>query len=307
MVCRRVRYNLLSANARRSGSLKMRSASLPRIADNLLDVSIYLYPSPHDAQTGENIGGSGFLVSLPAENEPGRSWVIAVTNRHVIEHGNPVVRTNSKDGKTYYYDFAETDWVFHKDQDLAACPIRVNETNQKYALIGKDSIMTREKAKEWELGPGDDTFLVGRFIHRDGGQTNVPTVRFGHIAQMPSIVEDPDSGRRNESFLIETRSIGGYSGSPVLVHKQPFDWRPSRKDVDTKYWGPALLGVDWGHSAQTEFVHDGGGRETQMYVHANTGLSLVIPGWRLLELLDSPEMAAGITDMIKGKGRGIHF
>lgn len=286
------------------GPIKMGDASLPRIADKMLDVSVYLYPTLEDARAGENIGGSGFLVSIPTDSDPARSWIVAITNRHVIEHGNPVIRSNTKDGRTAFYDVPETDWVLHKDQDLAACPIRISETSQKFATVSKDSIMTRERAVEWDLGPGDDTFLVGRFIHRDGGQTNVPTVRFGHIAQMPSPVEDPDSGRQNESFLIETRSIGGYSGSPVLVHKQPFDWRPTLKDVDTKYWGPALLGVDWGHSAQTEFVHDGGGRETQMYIHANTGLTMAIPGWRLIELLDSPELKARIDEMMNGRGHG---
>jgi hypothetical protein len=49
----------------------------------------------------------------------------------------------------------------------------------------------------------------------EGRQKNSPTARFGNIAQMPN---EPVIIKRfeQECFLVEARSIGGYSGSPVF-------------------------------------------------------------------------------------------
>src|SRR5215475_6135267 len=78
---------------------------MPRLDDQFLDCSIFLYPSVEDAERGERIGGSGFLASvhglyagpyLPGTDSP-ISHFYAVSNRHVvrgrIDHKpSPVVR-----------------------------------------------------------------------------------------------------------------------------------------------------------------------------------------------------------------------
>lgn len=66
---------------------------MPRIADDFLDCAVYLYQNPEDAKSGSEIGGSGFLVGIP-HADPNRNYDIVVTNLHVIERGNPVVRMN---------------------------------------------------------------------------------------------------------------------------------------------------------------------------------------------------------------------
>jgi hypothetical protein len=73
----------------------------------------------------------------------------------------------------------------------------------------------------FDIGPGDDVFVVGRFINREGKQKNIPSVRFGNIAQMPGEPLFLDDGKELECFLIEGRSISGFSGSPVFIHISP--------------------------------------------------------------------------------------
>ncbi len=267
---------------------------MPRISDTFTDIAIYLYQTPDDAAEGKDAGGSGFLMGVPLKARPDRSYIFAVTNRHNIEKGAPVIRLNNKFGYTSVIDVEERKWMFHPDgQDLAVVPVQLNEDYQRFRFLTTDAIVTREKITELNVGLGTDTFLLGRFIGRDGGQTNVPTARFGNIAQMPTMIPN-ENGQPQESFLIETRSIGGYSGSPVMAYRKPFELNHETRQTDQTYWGPALLGVDWGHTGHTEVVFDASGRELEMYVEANNGLSMAIPAYRLAELLE-----LAVTDLEK--------
>ena len=134
--------------------------------------------------------------------------------------------------------------------------------------------------------------MVGRFINHDGGQENAPTARFGNIAQMPLKTMKYDYGRHQESYLVECRSIGGYSGSPVFVHIQDNTYRPNTNKYSEGYSGPLLLGVDWCHTVYREPLMDSAGNERRDgYVSAHSGLTGVIPSWKLLELLQGDEFA----------------
>jgi len=53
---------------------------------------------------------------------------------------------------------------------------------------------------------------MGRFVNAEGRLRNVPTLRFGTIAQIP--IEKVDG---QVSFLVEARSIPGFSGTPVVI------------------------------------------------------------------------------------------
>lgn len=283
------RYNLITRGSRFGRAALVRDRSVPRIDDAVLDCAIYLYQNPKDALAGSEIGGSGFLVELPINDGSDLGLTICVTNRHVIERGSPVVRLNTMTGKkTTLYDVPENEWIFHETQDLAIIPVPVHAISLGHRRVSYQAIVTKEMLAAQDLGPGTDTFMVGRFIHRDGGQTNIPTTRFGNIAQMPSIIVDEESGRANESYLIETRSIGGFSGSPIFAFIEPFDYSPKKQEIKGAYWGPGLLAIDWAQSSQEDPVMDVSGRETDMFINANTGLTMAIPSWHLKDLLDGP-------------------
>ena len=275
-----------------------------RIPERILDCTVYLYPDEASARCGdmERLGGSGFVVARPASRlgkEFFSTWL--VTNRHVIEKGAWTVRINTIDGKFDTIDTNEPDWFFHPDgDDLAVCPIETQHDFHKFvALPVDDFFMSEETLKLYAIGPGDQAFTVGRFVSHEGRLRNTPTSRFGQIAQMPieKIVCD---GRAQESFLVEIRSLGGYSGSPVFVWLDPIFRRPIdnglpiRRDArgqSVTPWkfdsGPWLLGVDWCMLPSWEPVCDKGGEALRdgWMVPANTGMMGVIPSWRLYWLL----------------------
>src|SRR5450755_4529061 len=96
---------------------------MPRIPDEYLYCTIYLYESSHAAESGTKSGGTGFLVGIPSAVSG--NHIYAVTNRHVVERGNsPVIRLNSVDGGIATLDLVKSDWEYHDEWgDLAICSI----------------------------------------------------------------------------------------------------------------------------------------------------------------------------------------
>ncbi len=271
---------------------------MPRIHDYIQDCVIYLYPSEDHAVQGEKVGGSGFLVHVPISSNPNHAVIFAVTNKHVIRQGHsPVVRLNNKDGTLAIADFKKEQWIDHPGgDDLAVVPIGLNTARQRISSIPREMLISQKIIEEHDIGLGDDIFVVGRFINHEGKQKNTPSLRFGNISQMPGDKIKQDTGFLQESFLVEAKSIGGYSGSPVFVHMLPLSSRPKKDDpkmlltVPLPGIGPWLLGVDWGHIQSWEWViDDKTGKPTQQKykVRSNTGMMAVVPAWKLEELLNT--------------------
>ena len=280
---------------------------VPRIPDNLLDCVIYLYPSEAAAQDGERFGGSGFLVGvhIPFEQPPKGFLICVVTNKHVIDGGSMVVRINTHDGLHDVIALDGQRWFLHpKGDDIAVCPIGLNHTHHKFRFITYNQFATREILEMFDVGLGDEVFVAGRFIGRDGRQKNTPTVRFGNIAQMPGepIISE---GHAQESYLVEARSLPGYSGAPVFLHFIPehpeIEWpegvpnkpqKSNRPKIGFRI-DPFLLGIDWCHLLDREKPRndfDDEPQRVEWHVRSNTGMMGVIPIWRLWDVIDGPEM-----------------
>ena len=273
---------------------------VPRIDDKFLDCSAYLYPCQADAERGERIGATAFLVAVPGF---GPGWLLdgqcpwrdfhhcyIVSNRHVAQ-ANTVVRLNTDDGRFDVLPFTSDDWAFSFEHDLAVVPIEYNKAHN-YLFVTTELFLTKEKAAHHDVGIGDEVFMVGRFISHDGKQRNSPSIRSGRVAMMPGEpVHHPSNPTHEQvSFLVEMRSISGYSGSPVFVRPTPteklltFPGSGGNTAVrEYSNWpgmppmagGPWLLGVDWGYINK----HD---------EHANnSGVSGVVPAWHLLDLLNT--------------------
>lgn len=290
---------------------------MPRIKDAYLDCVVYLYPSEVDADDGTKIGGSGFLVGVPTkELRQDAFFLYAVTNKHIADKYR-TVRMNTRDGQKFILPTTRFSWVDHPDgDDISACLVYFDPKEIRFNHVHRDMFLSKDIISRFNIGPGDDCFMVGRFVNHEGRQQNLPTVRFGNIGQMPWEPIRQDDGFEQESFLVECRSIGGYSGSPIFVHIPIFseregveNWYPHpfiiQRNVPThdarvsfgslKAHGPWLLGVDWGHLNQWEPVRDEferpvnrGSGKTQ--VRLNTGMAGVVPAWKLAELLDTPQL-----------------
>lgn len=262
---------------------------MPRIPNEILDAVIFLYRSSEAAQMGDDEGGSGFLLSVPSA-QTGWSHVYGVTALHVIANGASVVRTSSND----VIAKDSSSWIRHPDGlDVAVCSLGMTYGDM-VPTIPIGLILTESVIEEWDLGPGNETFFVGRFRSHQGTERNLPSARFGNISMMPGEpVMHPLLGPQ-PSFLVEGRSLSGYSGSPVFVYR-PYGtyggdtWHiGSPLDPDAPRY-MRLLGVDWGHVKgwEPQLEIDIAPKEVE-----NAGMVAAIPAWELLEIFEEKEIIA---------------
>ena len=294
---------------------------MPRIPDSLLDCAIYLYESVDDARKRTKACGSGFLYAIMiSETE---AFIYAISNWHVVTRA-PVVRLNTKAGDFDVLSFATTEWTRNPDNetDLAAIPLAFSHRNHRFSPVRSTEILTAERISALGIGIGDDIFAVGRFINREGEQRNEPTVRFGILAQMPGDPIQTDVGSQ-EAYLGEIRSISGYSGSPV------FALAPSRRDPEflakihpgdtpVSQWlrkmmvdnildmgGESVffLGIDCAHLHSYEQVLDDHRTPTGMVPKSNTGMAIIIPAWKLTELLEVKTLKKQRSELLDARAK----
>ena len=279
----------------------MRSYDIPRTYANHRRWEAY-------GSRGDVYGSERFSLFPP--------HVYAVTNKHVAKGGYPVIRLNTIDGKTDVLELTANDWIPHPaGDDLAVAPIDFPPDTHDYFPIESELFLTSENlyggkpSDHFVVGAGDDTFMVGRFTNHAGKQRNTPSLRFGSVAMLPfekvKLNKEANS-HMQEAFLVETRSISGYSGSPVFVYQpsiseteirpSPYDGYESRSNwvasIDDLTGSLRFLGVDCGHVIKYEKVVNGAGtpHPNGWQIETNTGMSIVIPAWRLMGLLNRPEL-----------------
>lgn len=262
-----------------------------------LQATIYLYPSVSAARDGVAVGGSGFVLGVMSQDA---SLIIryAVTNKHVIDGGCRVIRTNTRNGGLRIVETAPEAWTFAIDDDLAVAEF----DGPAAGCIGMDEgfVEVDCTVDGWPIFPGDEVFLYGRFITQDGQQRNKPVVRFGNVSMLPDSDSPVKVGDREQlAFLVECRSLSGFSGSPAFVHlAQP-------RLTDQSGWIPnglRFLGVDCAHLPYWSQVREGpradAPRIPQNFVETNSGIAVVIPAWRLKMLINGESLTKAREDAL---------
>jgi hypothetical protein len=186
-------------------------------------------------------------------------------------------------------EIEEPQWLRHPGgDDLAIARLLVSDTHKTNCLHYKLAIEQSEIGTH-NIGPGDDVFIVGRFVNHEGKQQNHPTVRFGAIAQMPGEPITFPDGTHQDSFLVEVRSIAGFSGSPVFLDRSAQSSYPVK-----------LLWIDHCNLFDPEKIRStltrGEPVNDDWYVRNNTGMMGVVPAWRLTEMFEMPEVQEMIAN-----------
>lgn len=229
--------------------------------------------------------GTGFFVSIPSEVLPRKYHVYLVTARHVIsatQGRDTWIRANTLEGSSLGYHVGAHWWYHPTDPsvDVAVIPWAPPSPPVAYKHIPVDMFLTDEHIRNLEIGVGDEVFMTGLFSHVTGSKRNLPIVRMGNIAMIPNEVV-PTSVGLIEAYLVEARSIGGLSGSPVFV----------RQSVVLGESRVFLLGLMRGHwdlppeskNDQVDAGHDVTGA-------VNMGIAIVVPAKKILEVLHRPEL-----------------
>ena len=204
---------------------------MPRIPQDLVNGTFYLYRTREHALAGKEAAGSGFIVRYdgpPGTLDYSQRGVqhFAVTNWHVAcQGGASVIRLNKVEGGTDIIELGPEDWHFLPGKyDVAATPLPLDEKVHSVSAVSTKQFYWPPKphwGRDGVIGVGDDVFMIGLFVDHDGLSTNVPSARFGHISMLASpkaTIKQP-TGYTGESIVVDMHSRSGFSGSPVYVYR----------------------------------------------------------------------------------------
>jgi hypothetical protein len=234
--------------------------------------------------------GTAFIVGVAGRW--GNAYTHAVTARHVAEcvDGKPyMIGVNFKDGEMGWFGSSLKWWYHPKEPDTVDVAVTVFTPTPRMDVefISEAVFATDDRIGKYGIGVGDEINVVGLFTRFFGSRKHIPIVRTGNIAMMPSD-KLPVNGGETEVYLVEGRSIGGLSGSPVFVrHTVTMPAIAADTKEPQRISGVSqlhLLGLMRGHwdlklgvaPVQSEAV--------------NMGIAIVIPAQKILEVLYHPEL-----------------
>jgi hypothetical protein len=245
--------------------------------------------------------GTGFFIGMPFGNPALKNFLaLVVTADHIIrdilDERNPdkriFLRVNTREGGVEHVHIPLENWVRPDidDQiengkvDAAVCWFPGNnQPTSKYDYLlmpASDEIADRALLAEEAIGIGNEVFFAGLFIGHSETVRNEPIVRSGIIAAMPETIES--GGLPQHAFLIESRSVGGLSGSPVFASVG--FWRhdeDGQLKLRTTFRSTYLIGLISGHwNAEAEIE---GGIEREF---VNMGIAKVTPMDKVLPLME---------------------
>jgi hypothetical protein len=200
------------------------------------------------------------------------------------------LRVNLRHAGSMHLEIPPEEWVCHQTADVAVLPLALNMHTFDYLYYPVRNGATAEFIKRHSVTPGEDVFITGLLISHPGKSRVLPIVRVGNIAAFPG---DPIHLMTGEdsAYLVEVRSLGGLSGSPAFVHLLPLHaGATGNVGITPAGIGTAgrtyLMGLVHGFFPTTKNDPDGIGEWAEEPL--NTGISVVVPLDRVLDILDSP-------------------
>ena len=243
-------------------------------------------------------GATGFLVSIPSEKNPAIIHIYLVTARHVaigIANKKFFVSLNDKNGEARFIPGNDkVKWFYHPNHendpaDLAVVPFAVHESHD-LKILPISMFVNEELIKSGDIGIGNDVFITGLFRHFSGKQKNIPIVRVGNIAMVPDEKVPTRKFGDIDAYLIEARSIGGLSGSPVFFCKEQAIRGNVTMRGSTKFFLGGLIHGHW--DIPQDMIdsiipdEDAGGVKSSV----NVGIAIVTPAHKILETLNCDEL-----------------
>ncbi len=269
-----------------------------RIADRLLKCVGFVSRYEPDDEGGSRLrfGGTAFIVGVPMEGN--LAFAHLVTAKHVVEQilpGETVITMNAKDGESLSLRTGDQKWFYHpteKDSvDVAVMPFgsaRFHDYDIEW--IPEGIFATDQRIEDYQIGLGDELFIIGLLTRFFGRTKLTPIVRTGNIAMMPEDKLPATGFGEMEAYLAEGRSIGGLSGSPVFVRntvKMQTQTADGKLTAMSGLGGSHLLGLVHGHwDVPLTFSN------MEQVEKVNMGVSILVPAKKILETLYNPELDA---------------
>jgi hypothetical protein len=212
------------------------------------------------------------------------------------------IRINLKDGGNRIIDTNCSDWVSHPTDDTVDVSVLRFSTEEimDHAAFPAKGFATAQVVSDNQISVGDNILITGLFKNHKGTKRNIPIMRIGNIAAMPEekITTITQGGLCDiDAYLIEVRSTGGLSGSPVFVQlDNPATFKPgpelSSSGLLRQKYQVALLGLVHGHFNIEKSEIDMSTQDSSDSQLLNTGIAIVVPAKHILEVLNHPQLVA---------------
>lgn len=232
-----------------------------------------------------------------------RFMAVLVTARHCIEYiakesadGHVYIRINLTDGQSFSEAVPASKWTLHNNEsvDVAAMPVGF-ANNFDHSVIDPKLFLTEDDAKKYQVGIGDEVLIVGLFREHPGRARATPIVRIGNIAALLDEQVWTNKYGRIDATLIECRSIGGLSGSPVFVTLDPYVTFPKGSIITASGIGRGstlrCIGLIHGHFDSGSSI-DITEEDAGLGASINMGIAIVVPVQKIREILNQTPITA---------------
>jgi hypothetical protein len=237
--------------------------------------------------------GTLFFLAKEIKNSD-KNFQYAVTAKHVIDGliklglKNAIIRLNLGSGGIQEYNISLESWFFHPEEniDVAAVAGPIPEECDHLAL-DVNWAKTPLELLEMNVGGGTEVFLAGLFEKHYGKERNIPIVRIGSIAAMPEEEIESQFGLIN-GYLVELKSFGGLSGSPVFINLGTI--RSNNGKIETSVCPEGvfyLIGLMQGHWDEVTMNSD-----SKSAIKNNMGIGIVVSIDKVLEVINQPKIIA---------------
>lgn len=267
-----------------------------QLAHDLSSTVIFLFE-----EEGDDPIGTAFIVSYPIPGESGSYVPLVVTAKHVVgDHEVVKGRFTQKSGISPAFiryplgtlRRAGDVWE-HPEEGVDIVVFRIPEFEKlEYRAIPIGAIASREIYQGEDINATDRIVFPCMLTNFMGTTRNYPVIRDGCIALIPDepVPVKIEYGAKcilsdQEVILIDATSIQGASGSPIFLWPGP---RLKHGAFDVKGGTAWLLGVMHGfYLAEPREVVGRRASWIDVEFEENTGIAIVFPSWRLLEILGS--------------------
>lgn len=240
---------------------------------------------------------TGFFVSVPSELNENLHYPYFVTAKHVVveldKKQKYYISVNNKKNESELIECDKSlkwyDHPQHEDSaaDVSVLSARINIDSVDVKMIPESMFLDRNSLDDGSIGIGNEVFITGLFNRFSGKNKNMPIIRVGNIAMLPDEKISTDKFGEIDAYLIEARSIGGISGSPVFFRK------PQQTDKGFSAGVNFYLGgLMHGHWETNENKIDSSSVELDFEgnKNVNMGIAIVTPIHKLREILHSAEL-----------------
>lgn len=281
-----------------------------QIPKEITDCVCFIYCPMADGSN--KLLGTGFFVyEMVTQNS---ALVYCITAKHILERtkqrkisiDNTVsLRVNLKEGGSTYISTKIDDWIYNTDDYLDdVALIKFNPTIDLDIQVFPLSASLSEEVKLKEgIGVGEEIFIAGLFSKYHDTVRITPIVRAGILSAMPKEKVRIEEGLI-DAYLIETRSMGGLSGSPVFVNLGPTRYLGGKLQTAATGYKLFLLGIirghwQWGEDEQDLIIDEEMKR-------LNMGIAIVTPVEKIFKLIDHPvNLKAKIHHIMGVTKRGV--